>query len=644
MTLHLVPSKSVSFPRQIAALSALAFSLALLAGCGSNSSTTSTPPPPPPYVEPNNCKSTHTTSPAQPAPTANLTGPALSGVVRAGNLPIAGATVTLYAAGTTGNGSAPISLLTTPLTTDGNGSFTVPAGFVCPLSNSLLYAVATGGMTGTGGTANTAISFATVLGPCGSISSGSTFTLDEATTVATAYSMAQFLSGENIGATATNSSGLLLAAATAANLVDPTTGIAPGAGFPSTGTAPSARINSLASLLNACVVSSAGSTACSNLFSTSSPTATDTFSAAINIAKHPGTNIATLYTLSRASAAYQPALTTAPADWTLPINYTGGGMSGPSAVAIDSTGKVWVANYYSVASLFSNTGTPVFPHGITGGELYESYGAAVDVNDTFWVANEENTYGQNNGLGTVTVLNNTGGVNALLDSGGINFPIAVAFDTSGVSWVVDYGNSSITLLDATGAPLSGTAGYSSADLAFPVAVATDAKCNAYVANQPSNTITRVLADGSGFTDFTVGDGPSGLAIDASGNIWTANYYGDSVGLVSSSGTVLSGTGYTGGGLSHPQGIAVDGSGTAWVVNYRGPALSELAAASASTPGAILSPASGWAPDAKLSEAFGLAIDASGNLWATNFATNTLTEFVGLATPVQTPQLGPVRIP
>ncbi len=44
------------------------------------------------------------------------------------------------------------------------------------------------------------------------------------------------------------------------------------------------------------------------------------------------------------------------------------------------------------------------------------------------------------------------------------------------------------------------------------------------------------------------------------------------------------------------------------------------------------------------EAFALAIDASGNLWVTNFGNDTLTEFVGLATPVKTPLLGPPQAP
>ena len=38
------------------------------------------------------------------------------------------------------------------------------------------------------------------------------------------------------------------------------------------------------------------------------------------------------------------------------------------------------------------------------------------------------------------------------------------------------------------------------------------------------------------------------------------------------------------------------------------------------------------------------IDASGNLWVVNHTTNILTEIVGLATPVKTPQVGPVQSP
>jgi streptogramin lyase len=192
--------------------------------------------------------------------------------------------------------------------------------------------------------------------------------------------------------------------------------------------------------------------------------------------------------------------------------------------------------------------------------------------------------------------------------------------------------------------LSGGTGYTAANLEFPAAVATDSKCNAFVANQSSNTITRVLADGSAFTDYIVGQGPTSVAIDSADNVWSANFYANSVGLVSSAGTVLSGGGYTGGSMNAPRAITVDGSGNAWVASERGPSLAEFSSASGASHGMLLSPSSGWGADAKLLEPYSLAIDAAGNIWVSNYGSNTLTEFIGLATPVKTPLLGPVRVP
>jgi hypothetical protein len=565
----------------------------------------------------------------------------------AGSVPLMGASVQLYAAGSTGNGSA-ATAIGSAIITDTTGAFHISAPYTCPFNLSLLYVIARGGQTTPIGQSNPAIVLMATLGACNAVSNTPSFTVNEATTVASAYALAQFITtGGNVGATATNFSGLLLAAGSEANLVNTATGQAPGANFPATGTAPTPILNALADTLNACIVSSG--TACSSLYSAttvSGATPSNTLDAMINLARNPATGTAALYTLSAQSTAFAPIVDSVPSDWTMYATYAGGGMNAPSGLGIDSTGNVRVANYFSTASFFGNTGTPAIPNGVTGNSLYESYGLAVDQNDSSWIPNEQTHGGLNGDLGTVVVLNSAGqpvsGATGF-SQGGINFPVAIAIDTNATSWIVDYGNSHVTLLSNSGTPLSGTSGYTTSGFEFPVAVAVDSKCYGFVANQSGNTITRVAPDGSAFANFVTGSGASGVAVDQSDNVWVANYYGNSVGLLSSAAKIVS-SNYTGGGINHPQGIAIDGAGNVWVANYRGSSLTELAGASTSTPGTVLSPAVGYGPGAKLLEAFAVAIDAGGNVWVTNFGSNTLTEFVGLAAPVRTPLLGPVAVP
>jgi len=581
----------------------------------------------------------------------------------AGSHPIVGASVQLYATGTTGNGSAGTALLTSALTTDANGAFTVPSGYACPAAASQLYLIARGGQVG-GSAANAAIILATAIGACNQLAASSQFVVNEVTTAATAWGLSQFLSaGGNIGATPTNTQGLANAVATVANLANLTTGASPGASFPQNGGSPAARINSLANLLNTCTATVAP-TSCDQLFSAtasgSGAAPANTLDAALNIVRNPGSNVATLYTQSTVSTAFTPALTTAPSDWTMFLNFTGGGMTDPSGdgrlpsgLGVDSSGNVWVANFFSAVSEFTPTGNPVFPTGVTGGGLNESYGLAVDAQNNIWVPNEETPSTINNGLGSVTVLNSTGqlisGSTGYI-AGGLQYPIAIAIDTNATAWVVDNHDATVTLLSNSGQPLSGPTGYTSPQLQFPVAIAIDANHNGWIANSQGDsggTVTKITPNGTQFTatSFACCNFPDGIAIDQRGFVWVANYLGDSISQLASDGTVVS-SGYSDNRASiwHPQGIAIDGSGHVWVANYLGKSITELAGSAATSPGQILSPTAGYALDAGLLNAFAIAIDAGGNLWVTNFSTNTLTEIVGLATPVKTPQLGPAQLP
>src|ERR1700730_18377667 len=123
-----------------------------LAGCSGNGATSDVVPPP--VVPPNG------------------PGLAFTGTVNAGTQPVAGATVQLYAAGTTGNGSAATALLSAAVTTDATGSFTIPAGYPCPSSSSQLSLKARGGPLGTTSDIPS-IAFFTAPGTCGQVAASS---------------------------------------------------------------------------------------------------------------------------------------------------------------------------------------------------------------------------------------------------------------------------------------------------------------------------------------------------------------------------------------------------------------------------------------------------------------------------------------
>ncbi len=578
----------------------------------------------------------HTVNIAAPPPTG--TGVAIYGQALAGTKPLAGATVQLFAAGVTGNGSAPTSL-SSSATTDLTGAFTIPAGYTCPAASSQLYLLARNGAVAPA-SGNAAAALIVTLGRCGALTASTKFTLNEVTTAATAWALAQFLSpAGNIGASATNTSGLANAVATALSLAGNTTGASPGPTFPATGISPAPRINAVGNLLNTCTASAAS---CAQLFSLTIPSGrpapTDTLAAALNLVRNPGANVPALFTLAQTSTAFSPTLSAPPADWTLPLTFTGGGLKEPGPLALDSHGNVWVAGYPGVASQFSPIGAPTFASGITGLGLSENYGLAIDPSDNVWITDEASPGAINGGFGAVTKLSASGqplSNQTGFSTGGLNFPIAVAIDPNGTAWVVDYGNSHLTLFDPSGPPLSGPSGFFSNLFAFPVAIALDASHNAWIANMGGDSITRVSPNGQQFSDIPCCNTPSGLALDAAGNIWVANYLGDSISQVSPTGAVLS-TGYTGGGLLHPQGIAIDGAGTVWVANFRGNSISEFAGAASAHPGQPLSPPIGWAPTPTSLQSFAIAVDGSGNLWVSNFAANSITQIVGLAAPVKTP--------
>jgi streptogramin lyase len=583
-------------------------------------------------------------TPTTPVTTTPITTPVttLTGHVYAAGQLLSGASVTLYAAGSSGSSGAANPLSMQTVTSDSSGKFSIAESFTCPSSTTQTYLVARGGNpVQTSGTANPAISLVAVLGDCGSVGSASPV-VNEVTTAAAVWALKAFFGIDgSIGATTTNATGLRNAFALTTNLANTSTGVAPGANLPAGAILQTAKINTLADALAGCTQSSGGTT-CSALFAAAtqgSAVPATTLEAALAIVRNPGANVSAVFTASAGQSAFQPALTAAPHDWTLSVTYGSctsgcGGLSTPGSIAIDSIGSVWVANYKGGAvSKFSSIGVAAANDGFHGTGLYASYGVTVDGSDDAWVTNQQSYTPANGYSGSISKFSSSGAELSGLGytGGGVYYPLSVAATSSGSIWAADYGSSSASLLASDGTAISGPSGYAASQLPFTSAVAVDASQNAWFASQKG--IARVTPRGVVSTYSCCND-PEGIAVDPSGNVWVADYGAFSIIELSSGGQAVATVSTASAGNS-PRGIVVDSAGVVWTANYLGNSITSLNGSTAT----LRSPSVGFGLDAPLHEPYGIAVDASGNLWLSNSASNTLTEFVGLASPVKTPLLG-----
>ena len=396
----------------------------------------------------------------------------MQGRVHGGQQPVSGATIQLYKANLTGATIAATPLITSTVTTDGAGGFTISGTYTCQASD-LLYITATGGNPGVSGALNnSALAMMAGLGPCSTVLGTNRFiSINELTTVATAWALSPFMTRPTqLSVAADNVMGLTQAFATVNKLVDTNTGMVGGPALVAGATLPVSEINTLADILAACVNTvdsgTAQSSQCSNIFTTISPgnSPTDIISAAIYLARQPKTAVS-LYSMATPSSPFQPTLTAAPTSWTIAINYTGGGLSTPKGLAVDFSGNVWIANSgnNSVTEL-SNTGAALSgPTGFTAGAMNAPVAVAIDLSNNVWVANSGNS--------TVTELNNAGTTGHVFTGGGLSVPRSIAIDTFNNVWIANYGNSSVTQLSNSGAAVSGPLGYTGGGIAQPTAIA-----------------------------------------------------------------------------------------------------------------------------------------------------------------------------
>jgi sugar lactone lactonase YvrE len=568
--------------------------------------------------------------------------PEFQGVVYSGNNPVSGASVTVWTPGTSGYGTG--ATLATAATTAANGSFN--SGIFSCASTDRLYVTAQGGNAGGGN--NSSLMMMMSLPPCETIGfGGSTFTMNEQTTVGTVYALSQFMSTTSpgaVGAPFTNAAGIADASVTAADLVS----------------AQPKTLNSLANALAACNQTNGSSAACTELFDCAMPGAvlssggctggtgsiTDTLSAALSIARNPaGVSVAGINDVASKSTAYKPVLTSAPNDWSMQLNFgpIGSNFNEPFDVAIDSSSNVWVTNQNgSSVTVLNNDGSFVgnFNNSApSGADFQEPQDVAIDSSGRAWIANSVSS----SFSPTITALNNVGTLFGSFAPAGanFNFPSGVAIDNSGHVWVTNNAADTVVALNNNGT-LYGSFAPNGSNFAGPIGVAIDSSSHVWVANETLNTVTALNNDGSLFGNFT-NSAPSGanfneptwVAIDGSGQVWVTNFKGNTVTALNNNGTLL-GNFDPGSNFVSPDGLAVDSAGHVWVTNAGAETITVL-----NNDGSLfgnLSLGSGS------TEPNSVAIDSSGNVWVTNGEGTTVTELVGAASPVKTPLIGPPQLP
>lgn len=606
----------------------------------------------------------------------------LSGSVNSATGPVTGAQIMLYLAGDTGPGSDATVL--GRAASDSAGRFHVH--YARP-SSGVVYALAIGGNTG-GHAANSAIGLMGIAGRNGRYASA--LTIDEFTTVADEFALAQFVdpSGSGVGAAATNGVGIGNAARLALTNLATTAGT-PAAFWPAASQCTGRRspdncdglerLNALANTLSLCTTS-ASPRECKELFTLTRRSGT-TLAAIHAIVLNPSRNVAKLFALSKRKHTYGPALDAPPAAWFLALKYVGNGheFDGPGAMAFDAAGNVWAGNNYTFQTDHSvptcggkevialtpvgndAAGAPFSGGGVDG----VGWGTAFDANHNLWVGNfgfngvgcthkpAANSVSEFDPSGHPLSPKGTGYTQGTIDA-----PQATTFDQDNNLWIASYGTTTITEYPNADPSKARLLRHIGVDR--PFAIAIDAHKDLWITSFANDAVVAIGQNGRPLpgSPYTAGGikRPLGDAFDSRGNLWVSNSTASTASTVSAldtSGTPLAGSPFTGGGVKLPWGIAVDGNDNVWVADFSGarPRLSELCGVrrvGCAETGAPISSHHGFASKL-LQRLTGVSIDASGDVWVcnnwlpipvqTNPGGDALVEFVGIGGPVKMPMFG-----
>lgn len=463
--------------------------------------------------------------------------------------------------------------------------------------------------------------------------------INELTTVAAAFSMAQFANGAALEGGA---SALRTAAGMSGNLAAMATGQPSNVMLNPPNANQTNSLQSLCALGNLTAACIRQPDSIDTFFGLATPSGgnapADTFQALLDIARNPANNAGPLFSQSQMSpSVFTPTLSEAPDAWTLcvKVNDTGSPdtfFGGPANIAFDQNGRAWIANNVFQGTpdsgnfivVLNPDGTPAVPvegsvaSPVVGGGLKgPGWGITIDPDNHVWVGNfgwgtRKENYPHRGSVSEFaldgTPLSGDDGWTAE-----IHRVQATVSDGGGNIWMASYGNDRVVVYRG-GDPGDVLYAHSGP---HPFCVAIDADGNGWVTNgnglgwphaNPA-TLTRFRINGTALEktlDVSVGYATKVVVVDSRFHAWVASSGDGMVYRVNPQGDVV-GT-FDGGGIDAPWGLALDGDQNVWVANfgklgirydYTRAALSVLAGDTEKTrdaglrPGDPLSPGTGY---------------------------------------------------
>jgi len=270
-------------------------------------------------------------------------------------------------------------------------------------------------------------------------------------------------------------------------------------------------------------------------------------------------------------------------------------LSGPTSVAVDAVGNLFVADYGNsrirkvtpAGAISTVAGDGTWGYGGDGGpatsaQLMRPWGVAVDTAGDLFIADAENNRIRKvTPAGMISTLAGVGwqgfgGDGGPASSAQLNEPMGLAVDAARNLYIADLNNNRIRKVTPTGV-ISTVAGYgtyggfngdggpaTSAQLYSPIGAAVDAMGNLFIADSQNCRIRRVTPDG--VIGTVVGNGygfggdggpatsaqlylPNGVAVDTAGNLFVADTLNNRIRKVASGRSVSMGLTLSAGGAA-----------------------------------------------------------------------------------------------